>query len=311
MAKPRNKMLDYLVYLGVRLAAMFVHMFDLESNYRTARWIGDMLFRFDRRHRSIALQHLRRSFPDWPEGEVRRVARESMRSMVYLAVETLFTTRVVTAARWRRHCRLAPQRENIRLMTERKTGMICVTGHFGNWERTGYTMAVLGFEGFAVARPLGNSYLNRYVMDIRERNGMTILDKKGATERMDEILTSRRYVGFIADQDAGRKGMFVDFFGRPASTSKAPALMAMRYEVPLVVGYGRRTDLRYGFEVGIERIIHPHEWADKADPIRWLTQEHTTALENVIRRYPEQYLWVHRRWKHRPRGEAPAPGGIA
>ncbi|MHC4295118.1 MAG: lysophospholipid acyltransferase family protein [Planctomycetota bacterium] len=311
MARERNKLVDYLAYLAARAMAMFVHMFGWEVNYRTARWIGDLLFYFDRRHRLIAIEHLRLSFPEWSDKKVRRVARGSMRSMVYMAFEVLFTTRLITPERWRRHAILTNQRQNIRMLTERKGGIIYVAGHFGNWEIVGYTMAILGFDGFAVARPLDNPYLNRYVMDIRQSRGLTILAKKGATERMDEILRSRRYVSFIADQDAGRKGMFVDFFGRPASTMKGPGLMAMQYKLPLVVGYGKRLDKRYRFEIGIERIIDPQEWADKQDPLRYITQEYTLAMENVIRRNPEQYLWVHRRWKHRPRGEPQAINGIA
>ena len=311
MARPRNKFVDYVTYLAVRIFAMFVHMFGWEANYRTAGWLGNMLFRFDGRHRRIAAGHLRRSFPDWPEEKVRRVAKASFRHMVYFGLEFLFTTRVVTPARWRQHAILTNQAENIRLLIERKRAIIYIAGHFGNWERVGYTMAVLGFDGYAVARPLGNPYLNHYVMDIRQKNGLTILDKRGATERMDEILSSNRYVSFIADQDAGRKGLFVDFFGRPASTIKAPALMAMRYEVPVVVGYGRRLSKQYGFEMGIERIIHPQEWTDKDDPLFWITQEYTKAMENLIRRWPEQYLWVHRRWKHRPRGQPRPADGIA
>lgn len=311
MARPRNKLADYLVYICVRVFVMFVHMFGWEANYRSARWTGDLLFRFDRRHRRFAIEHLRRSFPDWDEGKIRRVAHESARNMCYLGLEFIFTERVVTPGRWREYAILTNQKENIRLLTERKRGIVYVAGHFGNWERAGYTMAILGFDGFAVARPLDNPYLNRYVMDARQKRGLTILDKKGASKRMDEIFHSRRYVSFIADQDAGRRGLFVDFFGRPASTSKAPALMAMRHEVPVVVGYGRRLDHRFGFEIGIERIIHPREWAGKDDPLRWITQEYTRAMENVVRRAPEQYLWMHRRWKHRPRGEPDPKDGIA
>lgn len=303
MAKPRNLILDYLTYVGVRLFAMFVHMFSVKTNYVTARVMADLLYRFDRRHRKLALEHLRQSFPDWPEEKVRRVARESMRSMLYLAFDTLFTPRLITPIRWHRYTTLANQKENLRLLTERKRGLVCVTGHFGNWERVGYTMAILGFEGYAVARPLDNPYLNEYIMGIRQRNGMTILDKKGASHQMDEILEAKRYVGFIADQDAGKKGLFVDFFGRPASTYKAPALVAMQHEVPVVIGYGLRLDEEFGLEIGIERIIQPEEWADREDPLRWLTQEYTHALENIARRTPEQYLWLHRRWKHQPKNK--------
>jgi len=307
MAKPRNKYVDWLIYLAARLFGMFVNIFDFPVNYRFACLVGDLLYVFDRKHRNIALQHLRLSFPDWPEGTVRQVARQSLRSLVATGLEFVLTPRQVTPPSWRRHTILTNQAENIRLLTERKGAIVYVAGHFGNWERVGYTMAILGFDGFAVARPLDNAYLNEYVKAVRQKKGLTIIDKKGASAHMDEILSSRRYVSFIADQDAGSRGMFVDFFGRPASTNKAPALVAMRYEAPVVVGYGRRLGRGRGFEIGIERIIHPSEWADKDDPARWITQEYTKAMEDVARRDPGQYLWAHRRWKHRPKDELKVP----
>jgi len=311
MAKPRNRFLDYLTYLALRVFAMLVHMFPWQTNYVTARIIGNLLYVFDRRHRHRAMEHLRRSFPHWPQAKYEQVARASMRSMVYLGLEVLFTTRLITPTRWRRHVRLVNQRENIRMLVERKTPLIYVAGHFGNWEIVGYTLATLGFPCYAVARPLDNPYINEYIMGVRERAGLRILHKKGAARTMDEVLAAGEVLSFLADQDAGRKGMFVDFFGRPASTYKSIGLMAMRYKAPVIVGYGRRLGEGFNFEIGIQRIIHPHEWADKDDPLRWITQTYTTALEEAIRRAPEQYLWVHRRWKHRPKGEQPGPDGIA
>ena len=85
----------------------------------------------------------------------------------------------------------------------------------------------------------------------------------------------------------------------------------MTYNAPVLVGYGRRLDETYRFAIGIQRIIYPQEWADKDDPMLWITQEYTRALEEVVRTAPEQYLWTHRRWKHRPRGEPQPPDGIA
>ena len=311
MAKPRNKFLDYLAYLGLRAFAMSVHMFGWEANYRTARWIGNMLYRFDRRHRRRALEHLRRSFPAWSEQQRRRVAQASMRNLVYLGLEVLFTTRLITPGRWRRHIALTNMADTIRLLLERKTGAIMLTGHFGNWEVVGYTMAALGFPSVSIARRLDNPYIDRYIFGIRQKAGQLILDKRGATQAAPGVLDSRGVVGFIADQDAGRKGAFVDFFGRKASTYKSIALLAMQQQVPVIIGYCKRLDEQYHFELGIERVMYPQEWADKDDPMMWITQEYTTALEGIVRRAPEQYLWVHRRWKHRPKGEAPATDGIA
>ena len=317
MAKPRNKVLDSLQYLGLRVFEMVVHMFDVETNYRTCRaichaiwWLGrrwSKAARFEQR----ACAHLRRSFPDWPEEDIQRVAKASLRNFLYVGLEVLFTTRLITPARWRRHVTLENQAENIRLMLRRDRPLVYVTGHFGNWEVVGYTMAALGFPNVAVARPLDNPYLNEHILGVRQRNGMTVLDKKGATEQADDILDSCGAVSFIADQDAGRKGCFVDFFGRKASTYKSIALLAMRYEAPVLVGYGRRLDEGFHFAIGIQRIIHPREWAGRDDPMTWLTQEYTSVLEQAIRSAPEQYLWTHRRWKHRPKGEPQSAGGIA
>jgi KDO2-lipid IV(A) lauroyltransferase len=317
MAKQRSIALDYLAYVGLRLFAMFVHMFGWEANYRTARWICGAIWRAGKRWPKLgrferrAVAHLRLSFPDWPEERIHRVAKASLRNFLYLGLEVLFTTRLITPARWRRHVALENQAENVRLMLERKTPLIYVSGHFGNWEVVGYTMGALGFRMTAVARPLDNPFINRYIYGIRAERGMTILDKKGAAEQAESVLAGKGLLSFVADQDAGRKGCFVDFFGRKASTYKSIALLAMSHGAPIVVGYGRRLDEEYHFAIGIQRVIYPHEWADKADPMRWITQEYTKALEDVIRTAPEQYLWTHRRWKHRPKGEGEAIDGIA
>ncbi|MHC4984632.1 MAG: lysophospholipid acyltransferase family protein [Planctomycetota bacterium] len=311
MAKPANKVVAYLQYLGLRIFEMVIRMFPVKANYGTATLIGDALFFFDRRHRLRAIEHLRKSFPHWSEAHLNRVARESMRNMVYLGLEVLLTPDLITPATWRRHVTFVNQRENILQLLRQERGAIYITGHFGNWEVTGYTMARVGFPVFAVARPLDNPYLNEHILGVRQRTGMTILDKKGVAERVDDILDSHGAISFIADQDAGRKGMFVDFFGRKASTYKSIGLMAMRHEVPVIVGYGRRMGHGFKFEIGIDRIIRPEEWADQDNPLEWITQAYTASLEHIIRTAPEQYLWVHRRWKHRPKGEPDAPGGIA
>jgi len=283
----------------------------VRRNYRTARWAGQVLWWLVPRYRRISRGHLRRSFPDWTNERIDRVGRRSFRNLFCLGVEVLFTPRLITPNRWRRHIRLVNQAENARMLTRRDTGLIYVTGHYGNWEIIGYTLATLGFPTVSVARPLDNPYVNEHVLGIRERTGQSILYKKGASANMDDVLNTRGVLGFIADQDAGRRGMYVDFFGRPASTYKTIALMAARHKVPIVIGYGRRLNYRFEFELGIQRIIHPAEWAGVDDELTWITREFTKAMEDFIRADPEQYLWVHRRWKHRPDGTRVPGDGVA
>jgi len=311
MAKPRNKALDLLAYLALRLAAMFFHMFSIRANYRTADVAARLLCRLSPRHVERARAHLRRSFPGWDEPRVDRVARQSLRGLLLFGMELLFMPRLMSRHTWGRHVRFRNLQPVLELLVRRPSGVILVTGHFGNFDMVGYTMATLGFPSVSVFRPLDNQYVNDYVMAVRERTGQSLLFKRGAVASMDEILESRGTLSFIGDQDAGRKGIFVDFFGRPASTYRSIGLMAIQHRVPVIVGYGIRLDERFTFEIGVERIIHPHEWAGQDDPLAWLTQEYTTALEQAVRRHPEQYWWVHRRWKHRPKGEAEPVDGVA
>ncbi|MFP3937971.1 MAG: lysophospholipid acyltransferase family protein [Phycisphaerae bacterium] len=311
MAKPRNKPIDYLQYFALRMLGVVANVFGLEEDYRTARFLGDLVYRFDRRHRIRAIEHLRRSFPSWDDKRLEATARESFRHMMYLGVEMLFTPRTVTPYRWRRHIRLQNMQRFLRLLLRRERPTIIITGHYGGWEVAGYTLAALGFRSVALYRPLDNKYLDAYVRDVRQRRGLRLLSKKGATEELADVLSARMPVSFVADQDAGRKGLYVEFFGRAASTYKAPGLLAMQYDAPVAVATARRLSKPFTFELEVQRIIEPHEWSDADDPLRWITREYNRALENGIRKAPEQYLWVHRRWKHRPPGEKRGPDGIA
>ena len=300
---------------------MYVHMLPQWMVYKFAAAIGNFYFdlggmfdgkiKFAAKHRHRTLEHLRKSFPDWSEEKFLEVAKASMRNMIYLCIEVILTTRIIKPEALPKFARLKNMKQMLRLLLENKTGIISLTGHFGNWEVAGYTTAALGFPNTSIARSLDNPYLNDFMLRTRQNAGMRILDKRGAAAVVPGLLNDKKCVGFIADQDAGRKGMFVDFFGRKASTYKSIGLLAMEHEVPVVVGYSQRVGERFFFEIGIERIIYPHEWENKDDPLRFITQEYTKAVENMIRRAPEQYLWTHRRWKHRPKGEPDSVDGIA
>jgi len=311
MAKRRNRILDYLVYLLARVVVTFVHAAGVAAGYRAAKVLSNLVYRLDARHRRRALEHVRRSFPNWSQRRVESVARESFDGLMYLGLEMLFTTRLITPSRWRRHITLKDARELVEMMVRREHGLIVLTGHFGNWEVAGYALATLGFPNVSVARRLDNPYINDFVLGVRQRTGQRILDKKGAAQAIPDILEHKGILCFMADQDPGRKGVFVDFFGRPASTPKTPALLAIRYQTPIVVTYAKRLEGAFRFEVGVGRIIRPEQWQDRDDPVRWITQQYTSALEQIVREAPGQYNWAHRRWKHRPPGEQPGPDGIA
>jgi KDO2-lipid IV(A) lauroyltransferase len=176
-----------------------------------------------------------------------------------------------------------------------------VTGHCGHWEIAGYALGFTGFSTYAIARPIDNPYLDRFLRRFRERTGQRVLAKKGDYDLLRELLAAGAAVGTLGDQDAGQRGLFVDFFGRPASTHKAIALLSLEYRVPLVVVGTPRIGEPLHYEVIVEDLILPEEYDGRRDAVPAITQRFTTALERLIRRHPEQYFWLHRRWKHQPK----------
>jgi KDO2-lipid IV(A) lauroyltransferase len=305
MAKELNDVFDRLVYLALRVASMLMHSWPVALNLRVAQAIGNFMYAVDRKHRERALGNLRRSFPDMPQRRRERMARRSMQQLVMLGVDVIFTTRLVHIDTWRRYVRLNNFHDTLGLLLKKDQGLIMLTGHYGNWEILGYVLATLGFDTTSIARPLDNPYVNEWLLGVREKKGQRIIDKKGATRDVTTILGDGGTVCFIADQNAGSKGLFVDFFGRKASTYKSIGLLAMEYDVPVVVGYARRVNDQFLFDVGVQDIIWPADWKSQDDPLRYITQRYTKGIEDFVRADPGQYLWVHRRWKTRPKGEAP------
>jgi KDO2-lipid IV(A) lauroyltransferase len=164
-------------------------------------------------------------------------------------------------------------------------------------------MAAIGYPFVALARPLDNPVINAWLIGLREVRGMKIITKWGATPVLQDTLRGSGRVGFIADQNAGDQGLFVPFFGRLASTYKSIGLLAMRYNAPIIAGYAIRVGDRLKYEVGYTDFIHPHEWTDQPDPLFYITARYSRAIEQMVRMAPGQYLWLHRRWKSRPRYE--------
>lgn len=337
--KQRRKTIDYLAYLAVRFIWLGLSIFPIDTTLQVMRFLGGMwyyvphalpelhppswfgrlfllrwmlkttassnkLLNKFREHRSRAERHIRMAFPDLPEDQVTAMARASMQQLAMLGVEVLLAPRLITQWTWAQHMKLRKLDEAIRVLLRPK-GCVMLTGHYGNWELLGYTLATLGFDIVAVMRPLDNEYLNRFLLDRRERSGLSLLYKRGATRSAEEVLESGAALCFIADQNAGSKGLFVPFFGYQASTYKSIGLLAMQHEVPIVVGCARRVGKGFKYEICVNRIIHPPEWQDKPDPLVWVTEEFSRAMEDFIRVAPEQYLWIHRRWKSRPKDELP------
>ncbi len=305
--KKHNPFIDWVAYAGLRVLVIILSLFDIESNLNMACFLGRMLWKYYHRGRIRAMDNLRASYPEKSERWLRDTGRRSFEQIAMLAVDILFTPRLVKRRNWRRFSHYKNVERSKWLMQEGR-GLLIVAAHYSNFEIMGYLLGLFGFNVYSIARPLDNKFISRYLYDVRQRAGQKIIDKKGASELMSQISSSGATLCFIADQDAGRKGIFVDFFGRKASTYKSIALLAITNNIPIAVAYSRRVENRFYFEIGIKRLILPEEWAEKEEPVEWITAEYTKAIEQFVRDDPSQYWWLHRRWKHQPKAKVKRKG---
>lgn len=300
-----KQLADWLVYLVVRLFICLIQALSLETCQAVSRllaWLACDIVRLRGRVVDDNLQHV---FPAWTDRERREVTRQMWEHLFLMVCEIAHAPRKVHETNWRRYFEFRGKREMVAILLDSRP-TVFVSGHFGNFELSSFMMGLLGFPTYAIARRLDNPYLDRYINQFRSTNGQFILPKDGSSAQVDAVLRSGGVIALLGDQSAGPKGCWVDFLGRPASCHKAVALFTLVSGAPLVVAYGKRIGGPLQFELGMGGIADPQIPSEDLAGVKPLTQWYNRALERIIRAAPEQYWWVHRRWKGEPPKKARA-----
>lgn len=303
MAKRQSPLVDYAVYLAVRVIIVFVQVLSWEGALLLARWLGWLAHRLDHRHRAVAAENVRHAFPELNDVAIDHLVRAMYHHWAKVVVEmirlphTLNRSNILELFQW------APPAayDSAVAWSRASRPRIVLSGHFGNFEALSYALGLFGARGAVIARRLDNPYLDRFLHVFRRKTGQEFLDKNHDYPRIVETLVAGETIGVAGDQDAGARGLFVDFFGRPASTFKSIALLSLEYQAPILVLGAARVGEPMRYTLYFEDLILPEEYADHPDAVRAITQRYTAALERMVRRHPEQYFWLHRRWKHQPK----------
>jgi len=249
--------------------------------------------------------NLEAAFPDRGAAWRRRVKRDCFRHFATVALELAWLPRVDD--RWVAERVRFLNRELPFEMLARGRGVVAVGGHFGNWELQGAASARIGIPLTIIVKRVHDPLLDRLVNEAREYHGAETIYTRDSGRVLLKHFRRGRLVAFISDQDAGRQGIFVPFFGRPASTPRGAAAIALRLKLPLLFVSSRRLPGgRYEMEY-VEVPVEEH-WSACEEDIRVLTARFTAMLEERIRECPEQWFWMHRRWKTGPAGTAPDEG---
>lgn len=299
MRKLLKPVTDYLVYALVRIFIGAIQATSIETCQYVAQWLGYLASDVLKIRRATIDDNLAHVFPHRSEAERHQMKRRMWDHLFLMVCEVAHAPRKIHETNWRRYVRLRNERPMVtQLLDERPT--ILVSGHYGNFEIAGYVTGLLGFPTFTLARPLDNPHLDRFLNRFRGLHGQFILPKEGSAPMVAAVLEQGGTLSLLGDQHAGEKGCWVDFLGRLASCHKAVAVFTIAGGAPMVVGYARRLDRPLTFEVGMEGIADPALGGDEVSGVKPLTEWYNRMLEQVILKAPEQYWWVHRRWRQPP-----------
>lgn len=254
--------------------------------------------------RKTAEVNLQIAFPEWPEAQRKKITRGMLRNLGWMAAEF---------ARFPKYSKdnieqtvVLDGHENFLEGQRRGKGVLYLTGHIGAWELSSFAHALYGFPLHYMARPLDNARLDHLVNGYRSLSGNRPIFKNESARVLLKILKEAGTVGILADQNTmPEEAVFVDFFGKPASTTTGIARVALHTDAAVVPGYAV-WDAHLGkYRLRFEPPVPLIRTGDAERDVLENTQKFTKVIEEIIRTYPEQWVWVHGRWNTRPKGEPP------
>jgi Kdo2-lipid IVA lauroyltransferase/acyltransferase len=302
--RTRSAALDRLVFGVVRAAMGTLAALPLAVALRVAAGVALVAYACAPGLRRVGRTNLAIAFPDRPPAERRRILRTSMANLGRMVAELAHLPRL-TEGDLRRMVVFEDEAwwaENVG--APRDTGGLILSGHFGNWELLVFAHGMRGFPVSMVHRAIANPFVDHWLNALRARAGTRLVRKRHAAGGVLKALHDRELLVLPFDQNSTRGlGVFVDFFGKPASTNSGIARLALRSGAPIVPVFIVREGRSARHRVHVLPIMYVRRTGDLESDVIRITQELSDLFEGMVRRYPEQWLWVHKRWKTRPLGE--------
>jgi len=273
-----------------------------------ARWlaakVAGVLYALSPKLRKTAETNLHIAFPEWTEAQRDAVIRKMVRNLGWMAAEF---------ARFPKYSKknieqivVLDGNENFLEARNRGKGVLILTGHIGAWELSSFAHALYGYPLHFMARPLDNQRIDALVNSYRCASGNRAIFKNESARVMLKILKDAGTIGVLADQNTmPDEAVFVDFFGKPASTTTGIARVALHTDAAVVPGYAVWDESIGKYRLKFEPTMDLIRTGDTERDVRENTQRFTKVIEDIIRKYPDQWVWVHGRWSVRPKGEPP------
>jgi KDO2-lipid IV(A) lauroyltransferase len=259
--------------------------------------LGILYYKFIKKQRQLALRQIRRSL-DISEAEAERTIRDSFINMGRNFLEMLYMPHL-SKENFTDYIEI-DHLDRLKAALAEKHGVVILTGHVGNWEWLSAAFTFSGLPVTAIAKPQPNEQYTRVLNDLRATVGVEIFSR-GTSELLAaaRALKKGKILGFLADQDAGRGGAFIDFFGRPAATPMGPAVFSKKFNSPVLPAFIlRQPNGRHKVVIG--EVMRYEDTGDSDRDLFSITEKMTRILEQIIRENPTQWLWFQKRWNTPP-----------
>ncbi len=307
MPRPLSPLRAKLEFAGFSLPVKIFRRLGFERAFRLGERLGDLAYVIARRQRAVALVNLRIAFPEKPETERLEILRESCRNFGRFAAEWCHMYRLTKETIAERVTFQDPEfwyGEAQRIIGS--TGILVLTGHFGNWELLAHAIGLYGNPIHLVHRPFRNPLFDDFVNAERRRSGTVLISKRRAAHQIIQVLRQRGIVAVPFDQNAtGRWGVFAEFFGVPASTHPGLARLHELSGAPVYPVFLVRKERSPRHEIVILPRVETSRGEDRERDTVENTRRFNRVFESMVRLHPDHWIWMHKRWRTRPPGEPP------
>ena len=289
----------YIYYLG-RVIVFFLAILPIQFGRRLADSAGRLSFAILKKTRKRALNNLRSAFPEKSDAELEKIGKTVFCNLARNIIE-VFNTYKLDKKNFPLWATLEGF-DKLERELEKGKGVVLLASHVGNWELIPFCFKLAkDYPSTIIVRRVYFHKYDKLLEKMRGSRGVNIIYRDESPKKVLRALKRNEPVGLLADQDmASLDGIFVDFFGKPAYTTKAPALLAMASGAPLMPCFMIREKNRDRHRFIIQDPIELAKGPDKEENVRINTQRWSTAVEKFIRKHPDQWVWMHRRWKTRP-----------
>ena len=302
MPKKRSKLQEKAELAAVRSLLGAIGALPLETSMRFGKAVGMFLAKTFPKLKKTAQRNLEIALPDLPADEKEKILRgtfESLgRHLGFVSHFRKFQHEDI------RHLVEVVGKENFDAAHAAGKGVLFFTGHFGSWEVFNLLPPAFGFGMNILVRRIDNPLLEKFVDSFRTKFGSVTLDKAKSARTMFRVLRKGELLGILADLNVQEKeGVFVDFFGVPASTTTSIAKLALATGAAVLPAFAVWDEAKNKYVVHLEPQVEYEKTENTEEDIKILTQKITLVVEKYVRKYPEQWLWIHKRWNTRPAGE--------